>query len=88
VIPEAPTDGRQVGHRGALELDPHLHSVGVLQLQRAMTKAGGRDVLELGSRQFDKWGRDRGFRQASDSPQLSLPSLPTISDHFVIIRIG
>jgi hypothetical protein len=58
-----------------------------------MTKAGERGVLglgtlELGSHQLDKWGRDRGFRQASDSPQLSLPSLPTINDHFVIIRIG
>lgn len=43
--------GRQVGHRDASELNLHLRATRILQLQHAMTKAGGR-----GSHQLDRRG--------------------------------
>ena len=77
MIPEAPTDGRQVGHRDTPELDPHLRSARVLQLQRAVAKAGGR-----GSQQLDKRDRDGSFRHVVGSNLLPFPSSPTIGGHF------
>ena len=39
VIPEAPAQRCQVGHRRALQMDPHLRPVGVLQLPKCIRRS-------------------------------------------------